>query len=434
MSSPVTPSMPGSAGAGRDDDAPLGLPTRLAEHEGFDPQRLQQAMSLLEQGRSAGAYPGAVALVARHGAVVASCALGLAQQEPPRPMTLDTVFDLASVTKVVGGVTAVLVLLDAGVWCLDDAVARFLPEFAGRDQRTVTLRHLLSHTAGLPPWLPCYAAARTAEETFAYICALELETRPGTQVQYSDLGLALIRELVRRVSGEDLPALLQRTLFTPLGMRDTEYLPAPTKRERMAATEYGNRFEQGMVARAGLRFDGWRTHLLVGEVNDGNAHYALDGVSSHAGLFAPIGDLARFGQLYLQQGRWEGRVVISPAAIAAATRLQTRGLNEAYGLGWRLARRAADEVEVGEPVRSTLTHAIFPQDPTAFPALPWAGDLLSVRTFGHTGFTGTSLTIDPERDLVLILLTNRIHPDADRQGIERVRARWHNAVAAAVIS
>lgn len=187
-----------------------------------------------------------------------------------------------------------------------------------------------------------------------------------------------------------------------------------------------------MVERAGLRFEGWRTHLLVGEVDDGNAHYALGGISSHAGLFASVGDLARFGQLYLQQGWWQDRMVLSSAAIGAATQLQTPGLNEAYGLGWRL--RPVATQQRGAPVRSALTRAIFPEDAAALPALPWAGDLLSAQTFGHTGFTGTALTIDPERELLLILLTNRVHPDAGRGGLERIRARWHNAVAAAIIA
>jgi CubicO group peptidase (beta-lactamase class C family) len=387
-------------------------------------------MAVLEQGRSEGAYPGAVALVARHGAVVAATALGLARQDPPRPMALDTIFDLASVTKVVAGLSAVLLLIDRGVWSQDDAVARFIPEF-GVEKRDITLRHLLTHTSGLPPWLPCYTAARSLEETVAYISRADMDAPPGTQVQYSDLGMVLIRDLVRRVSGVDLPAFLRAELFAPLGMRDTTYLPPASVRERIAATELGNNWERATVERAGLRFDGWRTHLLVGEVHDGNAHYALNGISSHAGLFAPIGDLARFGQLYLQQGWWQWRALISPAAVAEATRLHTAGLNEPYGLGWRL--RQSGQWRQVAPSRSALTRALFPNGAAPLPGPSWHGDLLSLRTFGHTGFTGTSLAIDPERDLLLILLTNRVHPDAARGGIECMRARWHNAVVASIM-
>ena len=417
------------------DDAgrtPVGLPRRPPADCGCDAERLRHAMALLERGRDEGVYPGAVGLVARRGAVVASRAVGVAEQgQAARPMALDTIFDLASVTKVVAGVTAVLVLLDAGIVCLDDAVARFMPQFGGNGKRPITIRHLLTHTSGLPPWLPCYTVARSPEEVFSYISGLELDAAPGTQVQYSDLGMALIRMVVDRVAGEDMSTLLDRTLFGPLGMGETSYSPPAAKRGRIAATEQGNRFEQAMVARAGLRFDHWRERLLVGEVNDGNTHYALGGVSTHAGLFSTAGDLARFGQLYLQQGVWQGRSLLSRAALAEATRLQTGGLNDAYGLGWRLNRRCAPPSK--KPVRSALTRAIFPDDPLALPALPWCGDILSPRTFGHTGFTGVSLTIDPEHDLLLILLTSRIHPDAGRGGLERFRARWHNAVAAAIL-
>src|SRR5579884_2212599 len=179
---------PGAGAANGQDDAVLGLPRGNPEREGFDPGRLERAMSVLEQGRAEGAYPGAVALVARHGRVVAATALGLAQLEPARPMAFDTIFDLASLTKVVAGLSAALVLLDAGAWCLDDAVARFIPAFDG-DKRAITLRHLLTHTSGLPPWLPCYTEARTLEETVAFIACADLEAPPGTQVQYSDLGM-----------------------------------------------------------------------------------------------------------------------------------------------------------------------------------------------------------------------------------------------------
>ena len=410
---------------------PLGLPMGDPERLGLVPDRLERAMGLLEEGLRTGAYPGAVALVARHGQIAAAAAIGQAQVVPEaRPMRLDTVFDLASITKVVAGVTAVLVLLDAGLICLDDPVARFVPAFGDAGKRAITVRHLLTHTSGLPPWLPCYAEARMAEETYAYLCTLELEALPGTQVQYSDLGMALIRAVVHHVAGQDLPALLGRTVFAPLAMRDTEYLPSPERRLRAAATEHGNRCEQGMVARAGLHFAGWRTGVLLGEVNDGNTHYALEGISSHAGLFSTAGDLARFGQLYLQHGLWEGRTLLSAAAVGAATSPDAAGWRTGYGLGWGLA--GLPPGPAAPLTRSVRTRAIFPDDPLAPPVPSWCGDLLPAGTFGHTGFTGTSLTICPEHDLLLILLTNRIHPDADRSGLDRVRARWHNAIVASI--
>jgi len=412
----------------RVDPFPPGTPQEL----GFDPERLNGAMEVVAQGWKEGAYPGAVALVARRGKIAATRAIGHAQVVPEaRAMTTDTIFDLASVTKVVAGVTAALLLVDAGAWSLDDPVVRFLPAFATAGKGPITLRQLLTHTSGLPPWRPCYTAARTVAETFAYIRDAELECAPGMQVQYSDLGMAVIRQLAETVSGIELEPLLQHHIFEPLGLRDTGYLPSYETRERIAATERGNRYEQDMVARAGLHFDGWRDHVLVGEVDDGNTHYALGGVSSHAGLFATAADLARFGQMYLQGGAWQGRRIISAATIREATRPQTVGLNDSYGLGWRLLRTGWPSV--APPYRSALTRAIFPTTVDTPPPRPPAGGGLSVQTYGHTGFTGTSLVLDPVNDLVLILLTNRIHPDATRTGLDHLRARWHDAVAAALV-
>ena len=410
---------------------PPALPAARPEDLGFDPARLARAMRVLESGLQQGAYPGAVALVARHGKVAASMAIGQAEIAPtPRAMTLQTIFDLASVTKVVAGVSAVLVLLDAGLIALDDPVARFLPAFAAGGKSLITVQQLLTHTSGLPPWLPCYLRARTSSETFDYLCTVDLEAGPGTQVVYSDVGMSLVRAIVRAVTGEDLPALLEREVFTPLSLRETGYLPENALRERIAATELGNRHEEQMLARAGLQFDDWRNRLLVGEVHDGNAYYALEGISSHAGLFSTASDLLCFGQLYLQRGRWQDRQIFSEAAIAAALRPRTAGLQDSFGLGWRLVDSRASSTT--PPARSALTRAFFPED-TETPARAWAGDLLPPGSFGHTGFTGTSIVICPPLDLVLVLLTNRVHPDAARIGVARVRGLWHNAVVAAAV-
>ncbi len=409
----------------------LGLPRAPAETCGFAADRLSRAMAVVEDGVTTGAYAGAVAVVARRGAIAAASAVGQAEiGADHRPMRLDTLFDLASVTKVVAGVSSILFLLDAGLVCLDDPVARFLPGFDG-GKGGITLRHLLTHSSGLPPWRPCYTAAATIEESVGYIASLDLEAAPGEQVVYSDLGMALIRPLVRVVAGEDLPDLLQHALFTPLGMRDAGYCPAGRRRSLAAATEDGNHYERAMVARAGLRFAGWRSGLIRGEVHDGNTHYAMGGISSHAGLFATAGDLVRFGRLLLQRGTWQGRTLLSPAAVAAATGVQVSGSLSAYGLGWRVNARGT--TAVAPPVHSSLTSAIFPDDAAGTPQPAWAGDLLPPDTYGHTGFTGTSIVVCPSLDLLLILLTNRVHPDANRHGVERVRACWHNAVVASLL-
>jgi serine-type D-Ala-D-Ala carboxypeptidase len=364
-----------------------------------DPRRLTKAQAFLERAVEDGAFAGAVALIALGGRVVAQWAIGWAEVEPDqRPMHLDTIFDLASLTKPLAGATAALLLLEDGAWSVDDAVATFIPEFAAGGKQAVTLRHLLTHTAGLGPWAATYAHARDPEGALSYICSLPQAYAPGTTVQYSDLGFSMIGHLIRRVTGAGLDALLSRRVWPVLGMVDTGYLPAESLRPRIAATERGNRYEQAMVSRLGESFDGWRDHVLVGEVNDGNTYYPLGGISSHAGLFSSAADVLKFALMYLG----EGPRVLSPATLAAATSNHTAGLTDARGLGWELAPRAS-------------------------------GDLLSARTFGHTGFTGTSLAIDPERRLVIILLTNRTHPDANNDRIDAVRPRFHNLVAASLV-
>jgi CubicO group peptidase (beta-lactamase class C family) len=345
-------------------------------------------------------------------------------------MRRDTVFDLASLTKAVVGATAALLLLEDGVWSLDDAIARFIPEFAAHGKSEVTVRHLLTHTAGFAGWVPTYARARDPEATLRVICDLELSDAPGTVVRYSDIGMSLIGHLVRRVTGQGMDRLLQSRVWAPLGMRDTGFNPQGEVRLRAAATERGNRFEQGMVANLGESFDGWRDYVQVGEVNDGNAYYPLGGVSSHAGLFSTATDLHIFCQMYLNGGIYNGRRIFSPATIAEATADHTIGLAQSRGLGWQLLRKGRQPREEWAP--SPAAAKIFPAERYALPMPRPYGDLLSGETYGHTGFTGTSAAIDPERDLIIILLTNRTHPDAHNFAINHFRPRFHNLVAAAL--
>jgi serine-type D-Ala-D-Ala carboxypeptidase len=340
-----------------------------------------------------------VALVARGDEVLSHVAVGWAEVAPePRPMRQDTIFDLASLTKPVAGATAALLLLEDGVWRLDDRVVDFIPDFGQHGKHEITLRHLLTHASGLAAWAPMYVHAREPEASLAFLCSLQPEAEPGTRVEYSDLGFSLIGHLVRRVTGASLDVLLERRVWSVLDMRDTRYCPPAVLKRRMAATERGNQFEQAMVADRGLAFSGWRDDLQVGEVNDGNAHYALGGISSHAGLFSTAEDLLRFALMYV---RGEGGV-LSRASIDQAVRNHTPQLDQARGLGWQL-----------QPAR------VF-------------GDLLSETAYGHTGFTGTSLVVDPARELIVILLTNRTHPEASNDSIGLIRPRFHNLVAASL--
>jgi serine-type D-Ala-D-Ala carboxypeptidase len=384
---------------------------------------LQRAGAVIERGIAEGAFPAAVALVLQRGETVFHRAFGTA------PGGEATIFDLASLTKVVACLPAILILLEEGALSLDESVAHFIPEFAAThaadERRAISLRHLLTHTSGLPAWLPLYHDCRTAEATVARICATPLETAPGTRVSYSDLGFILLGEIVRRVSGLPIDRFAQEHIFTPLGMGDTTYRPSPALHDRIAPTEQGERYEAAMAAAHGARHPQERTGVIQGVVHDGNAHYALAGSSGHAGLFATAADLGRYAERWLNDGTLDTARLLAPATIAAATRDQTAALNLARGLGWAafesdpIGRRARWLAGGGDPA---LTVGGGPTS---------GGELLGAGAYGHTGFTGTSLWLVPDRHLAIILLTNRVHPDAANLGIARIRARFHNAVMGA---
>lgn len=355
------------------------------EEAGFDEKRLERLAVLLEQAVAAGEMPGAVALVANRQSVVFHRAFGHAQVVPrAEPMRPDTLFDLASLTKVVATAPAILLLVEAGAVRLQDRVVEFIPEFTGEDKDEVDLRHLLTHCSGLPAWKPFYEQETTPEERFAAICATPLEHPVGRCFQYSDIGFILLGEVVRRVSGLRLDEFTQRHLFAPLGMSDTCFCPPASWAARCAATEL----------RGGAP--------LRGQVHDENAA-ALGGAAGHAGLFSTASDLARYCQMLLNDGELEGTRVLSPLSVRAMLAPQSTCLGSARGFGFDLHSAYAS-------IR---------------------GDLLPTGSAGHSGFTGTSLWIDRDLGLAVLLLTNVVHPTRERTA-RRLRSRVSNVVAAAL--
>lgn len=365
----------------------------------FDAERLNRAFNAVARGVETGAYPGAVAAVGGADGLFVTRAFGHAALEPEAvPMQADTLFDLASLTKVVATTPAVLRLLEDGLLVLETPVQQILPAF--RDGR-VTIRHLLTHTSGLPAWRGLYLDARGWEAYTEAICATELVREPGTQVEYSDLGFILLGAVVQKVTGRSLPDFCREAVFGPLSMLETGWLPqAP--RMRIAATERGNQVEYGMCKERAASFPRWRQAITWGEANDGNCFYGLDGVSSHAGLFGTAAGLIAYAQSWLAGG------LLSKHTRALATQTYTAGMGDNRGLGWQ------------KPPAAT-----FPKGRAS------CGDMMSPAAFGHTGFTGTSLWIDPEKDLFVILLTNRLHPAA-KDGLFAVRPAFHNAVVASL--
>lgn len=360
--------------------------------------RLAPVEALLGEAMARGAFPGAVLHVRQAGQVVHHRAYGWAQVVPHRrPVTTGTLFDLASLTKPVTA-TAVLQLWERGALDIDRPVAAWLPAFAGAGKAAVTVRHLLTHTAGLPAWIRLYLHAASPEAAIARICATPPTAPPGTRFEYSDLGFILLGELVRLASGLPLDRYLAAHVAPVLGWRRTRFRPPPSWRRRCAATELGNAYEEEQAGEEGAAFP-WRREVIVGEVHDGNAHYAFGGVAGHAGLFGPAGEVARLGQAMLDGGVLEGRRLLAPATVAEAVRDHTGpSLGSGCGLGWR-----------------TRTGTTF------------MGARASPRAFGHTGFTGTSIVVDPDRALVVVLLTNRVHPRVD-PAIETFRGPFHDAL------
>jgi CubicO group peptidase (beta-lactamase class C family) len=323
------------------------------------------------------AYAGAVVLVVRHGVIAVDAAVGDALRYgvadgrtvelpvPQRvPMRTDTIFDIASLTKLFTTVVA-LRLADAGRLSLDAPVARYLPEFAVHGKGSVTVRELMTHTAGLPEDLALPAGADRAGAVEAILrTPLNRGMTPGNQFYYSDLGLVTLGAVIERITGQRLDRLVHDEVTAPLGMHDTGYLPAPAVRDRIAATEY----EPGRG-------------MIRGTVHDETAA-ALGGVSGNAGLFSTAGDLAVFAQMLLNGGFYGGVRILREATVREMlTNFNVKFPGQDHGLG----------VELNQPY--------------------FMGPLASPVTFGHTGFTGTSLMVDPRSQTILILLANQVHPD-----------------------
>lgn len=381
---------------------------------------------LLQDAVDQGQVPGAVCLVRWRGTEVLHAAFGLAQAWPyRRTMQLDTVFDLASLTKPLVTAAAALVLADRGALALDEDVTAYLPELTTAAGAGVTFRRLLSHSAGLAAWHPLYLRGSTRETVIAAVAECGLAYRPGSRVVYSDLGFVVLGIALERITGQRLDVLAQELVLAPCGLRSVTFRPQLDE-ERFAATERGNAFERDMVEAAGLSYGGWREACYPGEVNDGNAHYAMGGVSGNAGLFATAADVGRLGQLWLDGGTIASVRVMSPASAWLATTNHSPAGEPARGLGWVLMESTAPRHDEHPPPEDDFS------PPTESPWEPRpSGELLSPRAFGHTGFTGTSLWVDPATDLVAVLLTNATHPRFDRsRRVNRLRARFHNLLAA----
>ena len=354
--------------------------------------RIAKVDSILLSQVSSQKISGAVIQIKKDNQVIYQQVYGYAQlfddqHEPlkdPEKMTTSHLFDIASLTKVVGTTTSIMLLVDKGLILVDDPVGKYIPAFTVGAKSAITIRHLLTHTAGLYEWYPMYYRAKNKLETFRLIDELPLAFPVGKQRKYSDLGFTVLGEIIEIVSGESLDHYMQQHIFIPLQMKHTSYNPLLNQKGvRFAATSIGNPYEKKMVYDSSLGFqfpeiihtswNGWRNYTLKGEVNDGNAWYANQGVSGAAGLFSTIDDLQKLVDMLMHDGKSGNKTFLSKKTIDLF--LTKDSFNN--GLGWMM-----------DPANSVIKNG-------------------SEGSFGHTGFTGTSIAVVPERGISIILLINR---------------------------
>ena len=348
---------------------------------------------ILDSAISQQQIPGAVLLVSKNGKVLHHRAYGYAQLrsndsksllQTPLPMSTEHLFDIASLTKVVATTTAILFLADRGLINLDTSVGHYIAGFAIPEKKSITVRHLLTHTSGLYEWYPLYYKASNRQEVYQLIAKLPLAFPVGQQRKYSDLGFTILGQLIEIVTKKPLEQFLEEEVFQPLGMKHTMYNPKKAAGNRKyAATSIGNPYEYRMVHDSALGFqfaevdpnswNQWRNYNLIGEVNDGNAWYAGRGVSGAAGIFSTAKDLNLLAQFWLNKGKRGNKAMVRMSSVCHfLTKDQFQN-----GLGWMM-----------DPSNSFMKNA-------------------PVGSFGHTGFTGTSIVVIPVKGLVIVLLINR---------------------------
>ena len=368
-------------------------PMKLQPMDARSEAQLQPAFTVIENAIADSAFPGATLAVGYRGKV-SYHAFGKLSYDKDSPATkIDTMYDLASLTKVVVTTTLVEKLVEgdfAYPLSLDAPIERFLPEWTSGPQlewrHKVTVRHLMTHTSGLPPFKEYWRTSKGREDTLGRIFVEPLEYEPGTKMIYSDLGIILMAEIIQRLTGKPLDGLANEVIFGPLGMKDTMYNPSKKLWPEIAPTELDSQL---------------RHRLVQGEVHDENA-YTIGGVSGHAGVFSTSPDLAALCQMFLNGGVYAHHRVVKRATIAEFTVPQALAKNTRT-LGW-----------------------VVPTEGSS------SGHYFSAHSYGHTGFTGTTIWIDPDRQLFVVLLTNRVNPTRENMKIAAVRPAVHDAIMKAL--
>jgi len=373
--------------------AALQTPQSVESASGFSP-----VAGLVNEAIARHELPGAVVLAGRGDAILYHAAFGNRAVAPsPEPMTEDTIFDIASLTKVVATTTSVMQLMEQGRIRLDDPVTRFIPDFGRYRKNAIAIRHLLTHTSGLRPDLDLEVEFSGADEAIRRAAEEVPLAAPGERFIYSDINFFLLGDIVRRVSGERLDAYAARRIFEPVGMKDTMFLPPASLRPRIAPTERCQPLEWP-CGDPGVPF-------LRGVVHDPTAR-RMDGVAGSAGVFSTAADLSRFCRMLLSGGRLGDARILAPSTVELMTSPSTpAAMRDVRGLGW--------------DIDSTYSSN--------------RGELFPVGSFGHTGFTGTSLWLDPGSKSYVVFLSNRVHPDG-KGDVTPLRGKVATVAAAALLS
>jgi beta-N-acetylhexosaminidase len=382
---PVT--IPGFFDHGQGLDIPrreMTLRRARPEEAGFRPDAMAAVDQVMTDAVANRAFPGGVVAVGHDGALVHLAAFGRQTYDAGATAVDErTIYDLASLTKVIVTTTMAMILVDEGKLDLDKPVSAFIPAFKGGMKDKVTVRHLLTHSGGQAGGVTyLYKDLKGKEAYVKYIAGLDLLYEPGTKTVYTDLGEILLGDVLERVAGQDLESFAKERIFAPLGMKDTTFRPRAELLPRIAPTEN----------------DPWRGRVVHGEVHDENA-FAMGGVAPHAGLFGTAGDLARFAQMLLNGGVFEHKRIVSRETVEKFTTRANLVPDSSRALGWDTPSGSSS-----------------------------AGDLFGPRSFGHTGFTGTSMWMDPDRNLFVILLSNHVHPTRDVPVLLPVRRALADAV------
>lgn len=352
-------------------------------------EQFQRAFDMLRAGIDQRAFPGAALAIAQHGKLIAYKGLGRFTYDATSPVvTAETIYDLASVTKVIATTTACMILYDRGLFKLDQPLIQLLPGFAGsssgqNDSRQITLGMLLAHSSGLPAYIKLFQTSSNKDALLRQALQIPLTADPGTRAEYSDIGFILLGQALEKLTGGPLDQFCQREIFAKLNLAHTCFNPSASLKHAIPPTEDDQPF---------------RSRLIQGEVNDENAS-VMGGVAGHAGCFSTALDVSVFAQCMLQGGA----PLVKKETLEIFTRRQATPTGTSRALGWDT-----------------------PSQPSQ------SGRYFSSRSYGHLGYTGTSLWIDPDRQLSVTLLTNRTWPDRGSQSIKQVRPAFHDAVIEAL--